>query len=118
MLDEREARADQLTAEVLARPDVEEIPPLTHREHHVIFRGFLATLPSDVTECCNQRSIGGFLNDQNFHFDDAYRDRWAEYHDAALRERAAAWLRERGFAVSWIDLATRPNQPRQALAHD
>ncbi len=85
----------------------EEIPPLTHGEHHDIFRRWLQTLPQKIRDLCNNASIGGFGSDLYDHFSqqeaDAFWYGWHEYHDQELRTLAATWLLDRGFLVVWSD---------------
>jgi len=98
---------DAAMAEVLADPSYEEIPALHHAEHHEIFRRWRATLPEEITRCCNPKSIGGFRRDLRWHFPDraeAVWSSWYEFRDAALRDLATAWLAERGFQVTWRDV--------------
>ena len=79
----------------------EEIPPLTHAQHHEIFREFFDGLDAEVQKLCNPVSIGGFLKDYEFHFGESYD--WQEFHGEILQERATAWLKERGWGVEWSD---------------
>ena len=83
--------------------DYEEVPPLTHGDHHTIFREFLATVPDKVRELCNNASIGGFLRDVEYHFDDAEetKEAWYAFHDRALQQLAEVWLRDRDWDVTW-----------------
>ena len=92
--------------EVRQNPDrYEEIPLLTHGDHHEIFQAFLATMPDKVRDLCNNASIGGFLKDLEFHFPEEegwhYKHYWDGYRDDELRKRAERWLTERGFNVTW-----------------
>lgn len=81
----------------------EEIPPLTHADHHEIFNEFLATLDEKVREVCQTKSIGGFFDTYEEHFGQSDEVRWAweSFHDDALRARAEEWLSERGWEVHW-----------------
>ena len=65
-----DAEIRQLHADLATAPigTYEEIPPLTHGEHHDIFRGWLQTLPQKVRDLCNNASIGGFRYDLYYHF--------------------------------------------------
>jgi hypothetical protein len=81
----------------------EKIPALTHGDHHDIFRDWVMTLPRDLDEWVKTPSIGGTLQK----LDEAdpgrgWRSDWREFHDDKLKERATAWLCERGFAVKWV----------------
>ena len=78
----------------------EEVEPRTHGLHHEIFREFFDGLPAEVKELCNPASIGGFLKDYEYHFGADDHD-WHGFHDNALREKAADWLRDRGWDVEW-----------------
>jgi len=83
----------------------EEIPLLTHRDHHKIFQAFLATLPDEVRDACNTASIGGFVRDLECHFPEEkgwdYKQCWHDCRDDALRKHAERWLTERGLSVTW-----------------
>ena len=106
-----DAEIRQLHADLETAPvgTYKEIPPLTHGEHHDIFRGWLQTLPQKVRDLCNNASIGGFRDDLYYHFSraesDDFWDGWHEYHDQELRTLAATWLLDRGFLVGWSQWA-------------
>ncbi len=91
--------------EVLNDPGrYEEIPPLSHGDHHEIFAEYRRILPDEVTAVCNPASIGGFRKDLYYHFGNAadeYWWMWCDFHGEALRLRAEAWLRARGVEPIW-----------------
>ena len=94
--------------EVSENPDrYEEVPCLSHRgDHSEIFREWLeAEVDDNKRAICNTVSIGGFFDTAGKYFGDAesetLRESWHKFHDPALRERATAWLRDRGWEVRW-----------------
>ncbi len=98
--------ARQVLAEVLATPHrYEEIPALTHADHHRIFADWIATLPQKIQDVCNTVSIGGFRETLEFDFPDEAVEQWEawhDYHGSALQVLAEEWLRDRGIKVaSW-----------------
>lgn len=106
--------AEDLESEVRSDPArYWEIPVLSHASHHNMFSQFLTTgLPVDheagerVRAVCNTASIGGFLKDVQYHFEDQADEivqAWYDYHDEALRSRATTWLRERGIEPDWVN---------------
>lgn len=84
----------------------QEVPPLTHAEHHETFQAWLDVSPfvdDEVREACITTSIGGFFDtyDERIGSNREVRHRWEDYHRKVLRERAATWLRQLGVEVEW-----------------
>ena len=95
---------DVLLRQIEEQPEhFEEIPALTHAQHPEIFREFFDGFDAEVQELCNPVSIGGSLEDYEFHFGESARRSWETFQDEVLHERATAWLKERGWNVEWSD---------------
>ncbi len=81
-----------------SNPMWQEIPPLTHSEHHIIFQAWRAGLPYETQERCNPISIGGFLEGAP-----ELEGDWQVFHDGTLRALAEAWMARKGFTLDWRD---------------
>ena len=83
-----------------------EIPPLSKWEHHKIFTTWLTQVPEFIWESpvdASDREL--FFRTVQDHFSaeewDELKDSFATFNDAALREKAEAWLRGQGVTVEW-----------------
>jgi hypothetical protein len=95
-------RKSEIVASDPGRYDM--ITPLTHSEHAEIFHAWVSGWPEEVRDKCDARSLEGFLDCLKLVLPEkaqGARAEWSAYHEGRLKTLAAAWLRQRGFAVEW-----------------